>query len=125
MKFSYIALAALVVGASLFGQGLVKFALNQVAASNASQGGATLMVTIGRTLANPWFWSGFAAMSVGAVLYFVLLYFADFTRALPIMGGIAYLVIPVYGHFVLKESVTIPQLAGLVLLIAGILLLRK
>ncbi len=125
MKPGHVALAALVVLLSLAGQGLVKLALNDARAADAATTNSGVLPIVRQVLMSRWFYAGFATMAVGVVLYFVLLYTTDFTRALPVMGAIAYLVIPVYGYFVLRETITVPQYVGLLLLVAGIFLLRR
>ena len=125
MKPVHIALAALVVLLSLTGQGLVKLALNDARAADAATTNSSVLPIVREVLLSRWFYAGFATMAVGVILYFALLYMTDFTRALPVMGAIAYLVIPVYGYFVLREPITIPQCVGLFLLVAGIFLLRR
>lgn len=67
---------------------------------------------------------GLLLMGVSKTFYLLLLYFSDFTRALPVMGVIAYILIPLYGIFFLKETLSLCQIGGLILLVAGILLMR-
>ena len=125
MKLVQFILAFLVVCVSLAGQGLVKAALNKVRSAAATQDAPGLFGIVLHLLPNPFFLSGLFVIGVGACLFFTLLYTTDITRALPVMGGLAYIVLFIYGHFLLGEQISSYQIVGLAFLTVGTFLLTK
>lgn len=125
MKPSEVLLLLAVVLISLAGQALVKLALRRVRVEVEASGTSGLGSIVTTTLTSPLFYFGLATIVIGACVYFTALYTVDVSRALPVMGGISYIVIFFVGHNLLREPVSPAQVAGLVLLVAGTLLVAR
>ncbi|MCM2314002.1 MAG: EamA family transporter [Thermoanaerobaculia bacterium] len=125
MKPSEILLLLAVVLISLAGQALVKLALRRVRDEVEATGASGFGSIAATTLGSPLFYLGLATIVFGACVYFTVLYTVDVSRALPVMGGFSYIVIFLIGHNLLREPVSPVQIAGLVLLIAGTLLVAR
>jgi drug/metabolite transporter (DMT)-like permease len=117
-----IILAAFIVIISLSGQATIKAGLNHVSREATTGWSVARVLSI---ILNPFIISGFLLMAISAVCYLWLLRYTDFTRALPIMGAMVYLLIPVYGYVFLREVMSARQLVGLGLLLISIFLMRK
>ncbi len=110
-------LALLVVTVSLTGQGLAKVTLNQ--ARIATTGNPDVASVVHFVILSPLFWVALCVIGLGAVIFFTLLYTTDISRALPVMGGISYIMLFAFAHFYLGEVISVRQCFGLCLLFAG------
>jgi multidrug transporter EmrE-like cation transporter len=63
---------------------------------------------------------GLACCGAGMASWLFVLSQADLSRALPILGGLAYLLLFILGRFLLKEETTGLQFLGILLIFAGI-----
>ncbi len=74
-------------------------------------------------LVSPHIVAGLALSGVGAVCWLYVLASCELSRALPLLGGLAYLALFVIARFWLGERTTWIQLGGLALLVLGMYLL--
>ena len=125
MKLFQLILTAVIVLVSLGGQFFVKVGLNNTKMQISSQYNVSTLFVIYRIITNPSFLIGFTMMVVSAVLYLSLLYTTEISRALPVMGGMAYLLIFLGAHFFLREAISLWQILGLCFLLLGIVLTAK
>ncbi|NMC62779.1 MAG: EamA family transporter, partial [SAR324 cluster bacterium] len=102
-----------------------KIALNKVRLAVVAEGDPGLWDIVLHLLPNPYFIGGLFVIALGACLFFTLLYTTDISRALPVMGGIGYIIVFVYGHFLLGESINSYQIVGVLLLTIGTFFLTK
>lgn len=77
-----------------------------------------------RLLTIPWLYLGGALYASSLVLWLVVLSKLELSRAYP-MVSLGYLVTFALGAFLLKESVSMPKLLGLVLIMGGVVLLAR
>ena len=77
---------------------------------------------LGRVLRSSYFWLGTATSGVGFFSFLYVLTRFQLGRALPILGGIAYVVMFVVGRVWFRESTTWWNVAGIVLIIFGLYL---
>lgn len=117
-----IALAALIVVVSLAGQATIKAGLNDIAKAPSENWTFSRVLIAGL---KPLILTGFLLMTISAISYLWLLRTTDFTRALPVMGAIGYILIPIYGYVFLREVMSARQFAGIGLLLISIFLMRK
>lgn len=125
MKLSQVILTSIIVLVSLAGQFFVKVGLNNAKMQADCQYDGSSLFIICRIITNPSFLIGFAMMVVSALLYLALLYTTDISRALPVMGGMAYFLIFLAAHFFLREAISVLQVLGLCFLLLGIVLIAK
>ena len=125
MKLFQFILTAIIVLVSLVGQFFVKIGLNNAKMQANTQNEVSTFSIIYRIITDPSFISGFSMMVVSAVLYLSLLYCTEISRALPVMGGLAYFFIFLGAHFFLKETISMWQVLGLCFLLLGVALVAK
>ena len=125
MKPFQLILTAIIVLVSLVGQFFVKIGLNNTKMLAHSQYQMSTLYIIYKIIINPFFIIGFLMMVVSAVLYLVLLYGTEISRALPVMGGLAYFFIFLGAYFFLKETISLWQVLGLCFLLLGIALVAR
>ena len=73
---------------------------------------------------SPVVWSGLVLFGMSAVVWLVVLSRASLSFAYP-FASLSYVLILVLGHFVLNEQVTPLRLAGVALIIAGVVLVGQ
>ena len=66
--------------------------------------------------------AGIALCGVGAICWVYVLSRFELSRALPIMGGLAYVAMFFIGRFILREPTNWVNLGGILLIIAGLYL---
>lgn len=66
--------------------------------------------------------AGVALCGVGAICWVYVLSRFELSRALPIMGGLAYVAMFFIGRFILREPTNWVNLGGILLIIAGLYL---
>ena len=125
MKPFQIILTAIIVLVSLAGQFFVKNGLNNIKMQANTQYDMSAFYIICKIITNSSFIVGFSMMVVSAVLYLSLLYSTEISRALPVMGGLAYFFIFLGAHFFLKETISMWQVLGLCFLLLGVALVAR
>lgn len=68
---------------------------------------------------------GFGLASIGAVLYLLLLSRTDLTIAMPVMGAVGFLVLPVIGRVFLQETASPGRIAGIVIIAIGMIIVAR
>ncbi len=85
---------------------------------------ATLHADFVNVFTNPWIWLGIVSMLLFLVAFMLVLSWADFSYILPASASM-YVLIPLLGHFLLGESVTIPRWLGIGLIGVGVVLVGR
>lgn len=117
-SFIFIFLTNLLFAASSV---LFKIATNHVGKIELTS--ITSLVSVaGRLIVSPYVIGGIAASSAGTICYFVLLSRFNLSIVYPLLS-IAYLFVAVAGVFFLKESISIPNWLGIILICAGVALI--
>ena len=62
---------------------------------------------------------------LGAVFYLVVLSKTDFTVAFPIMGAIAFMLLPFIGKFFLQEAITPLRVVGTIVIGLGMIMVAR
>jgi multidrug transporter EmrE-like cation transporter len=107
---------------SLSGQSLLKKGLTGVLQGAHPSPSVFVTEYLGKVLCSSWFWLGTATSGVGFFCFLYVLSRFQLARALPIMGGIAYVIMFVVGRVFFRESTTWWNFAGIVLIICGLFL---
>lgn len=71
--------------------------------------------------AKPVIWFGFGSMAVGFMLWLTALAGADLSIVSP-LGSMQYILVLISAHFFLGEKITLPKLAGTLLIAVGVVL---
>lgn len=115
----------LTLGFSLGGQALLRLGVTRT----VSALGVTPDVLFRRHLLDllfsPLVIAGGVLSVVGAVCWLYVLAHYELSRALPLLGGMGYLVLFVVGRFWLSEKTSWLQLLGILLLVAGMFLITR
>jgi len=69
--------------------------------------------------ANAWIWLGIVSMLLFLAAFMLVLSWADFSYVLP-ASAMMYALIPLLGHFLLRERVTVPHWIGIALISTGV-----
>ena len=85
---------------------------------------ATLRFLFVAVFSSVWIWLGIISMLLFLGALMLVLSWADFSYVLPATAAM-YAVVPLLGHFVLGESVTVLRWAGVALICAGVLFVAK
>ena len=107
---------------SLSGQSLLKKGLTQVLQGAQPTPSVFVRDYLARMLSSSYFWLGTATSGVGFFCFLYILSRYQLGRALPIMGGIAYVIMFVIGRVWFREQTTWWNFAGIVLIICGLVL---
>jgi len=78
----------------------------------------------GRFLSVPWLYLGGASYAASLVLWLVVLSKTELSRAYP-MVSLGYLVTFALGAILFRESISIPKVCGLLLIMVGVVLLAR
>ena len=62
---------------------------------------------------------------IGAVLYIIVLSQTDLTTALPILGALGFLVLPIVGRVFLNEVIGYERLIGIIIIAIGMILVAR
>jgi drug/metabolite transporter (DMT)-like permease len=73
---------------------------------------------------SPWIWLGIVSMLLFLGALMMVLSWADFSYVLPATAAM-YAIVPLLGHFVLRESVTSLRWTGVALICAGVLFVAR
>lgn len=112
-----------VLALSLSGQALMKKGITQIGMITLE---ALMQNPLGRAcamLTNPLIIMGLFLAAIGAFLWLIVLSRADLGYALPLLGGLAYLLIPFISWLFLGEQLTVYRVLGILFIGGGVLLL--
>jgi drug/metabolite transporter (DMT)-like permease len=85
---------------------------------------ATLHAVFVKVFASLWIWLGITSMLLFLAALLLVLSWADFSYVLPATASM-YVLIPLLGHFLLGESVTILRWLGVALICLGVVLVGR
>lgn len=85
---------------------------------------ATLHTAFIAVFSSPWIWLGIVSMLLFLGALMLVLSWADFSYVLPATAAM-YAVVPLLGHFVLREQVTAVRWTGVALICAGVLFVAR
>jgi uncharacterized membrane protein len=74
-----------------------------------------------KLLASPWILSSFLATCVAALAYLLALQRLELSRAYPVMS-LSFLLVLVFSALLFSEALTVPKVAGIALVLAGLFL---
>ena len=87
--------------------------------------GGTFIQTVSRATAQPMVWIGVVSFGLALVCYSVVLSKLNLSIAYPLMVSLGLIIVILASYFFLAESISIVQIAGFVLIIAGVWLVSK
>ncbi|MFT6433750.1 MAG: multidrug transporter EmrE-like cation transporter [Candidatus Azotimanducaceae bacterium] len=119
---SYIPLILFTVLTNFGSQILLKKGMTTISPFDISLPG--VLGAMGNILLNPYVVSGLVVMVISMGTHLVVLSKVDISFAYPFLG-LSFVLITLYGHFVLNESVNIWRIAGVVLIVSGVSLVAK
>ncbi|MGD1156773.1 MAG: hypothetical protein ABSA41_13180 [Terriglobia bacterium] len=85
---------------------------------------AALHAVAVKVFASLWIWLGITSMLLFLAAFLLVLSWADFSYVLPATASM-YVFIPLLGHFLLGESVTILRWLGVALICLGVVLVGR
>jgi multidrug transporter EmrE-like cation transporter len=115
----------LTLGFSLAGQSLLRVGVTRRLAQSGLAVDELFRRHLLELLFSPHIFGGFALSGIAAIAWIYVLAQYELSRALPLIGGLAYLALFAIGRFWLGERTTWVQLAGLGLLILGMYLVAQ
>ena len=107
---------AAVVLLTVYAQLVIKW---QVGTSGTGDAAATRLVGLLRLLANPWVISAFVAAGVAALCWMLALTHYELSKAYPFVG-LTFVVVLLAGPLFFGEALTIPKVAGTLLVVSGL-----
>lgn len=113
------AIALLSIALSAIAQLLMKTGMMGLRASDMST--VPLLVA---TATNPYIVGGFAAYGIGAILWLKVLSRADLSLAYPLVS-LGFILVALLSWLVLGERITTGRIAGMALIIAGVLVMGR
>ena len=119
---SYIPLILFTVLTNFGSQILLKKGMTSISSFEISLPG--VVGAMGNILFNPYVFSGLVVMVISMGTHLVVLSKVDISFAYPFLG-LSFVLVTLYGHFVLHESVNIWRIAGVVLIVSGVSLVAK
>jgi multidrug transporter EmrE-like cation transporter len=108
---------------SLIGQVLLKKGVMQSLAGAKPSVGEFVTLHLLRLLATPFVIAGVVLCGMGALCYLYVLSAYDLSKALPILGAMAYIAIFFVGRLYMKEQASWVNFAGIVTIIVGLYLI--
>ena len=98
----------------------------------AASAGATLLIKMSQQAASGWTlvrlgWlaGACAAYGIGFVCYAIALQRLQMSLAYPVMVAITMVLVAIAGYFALQEALTVPKLAGMLLIALGAFVLAR
>jgi len=76
-------------------------------------------------LSQPAFWGGICLFGLALVAYSVVLSRLNLSIAYPIMVSLGLIIVVLVSYFLLKEPITVIQILGFVLIIAGVWMVAR
>lgn len=117
-----VALILATVTASACAQLALKLGMTSPAVTAAlPQGGANLMIAVA---SSPLVWAGLAIYGMSVAVWLWILSRVDLSLAYPFVG-VSFIVVMLFGIFLLQESVTPLRIAGTILIAAGCILVAR
>lgn len=113
-------IALISIALSSVSQVFFKKCVDSVVAQKAD--GALEMIKLG--MANTNLWYGMLCYLVSLFLWFYVLAYMELSKAFPLVS-IGYILVFVFSYFFLNEAITFYKIAGVTLIIAGVLFIIK
>jgi multidrug transporter EmrE-like cation transporter len=102
---------------------MLKHGMNMTSTHKTSESGVVLLMSVIRSIANPWVFLGFACYGVSSIIWLMILKKIPLSTAYP-MISFSYVVVVLLSSLILKERVSWPvTVAGLTLIIGGVSLI--
>ena len=114
----YLYIAATVLF-TVYGQLIIKWEVNRAGA--LPEAPSELPMFLFRLLTSPWVLSGFVAAFLASVAWMAALTKFQLSYAYPFVA-LTFVLVVLAGSFVFDEPISVPKLAGLALIVAGITL---
>ena len=114
MSYAYVFLTIFL---TVYGQIAIKWQVAAAGPFPADPQGKVLFLA--KLLLNPWVMSALAAALLAAVSWMAAMTKLDLSHAYPFMS-LAFILVLVFSALIFHEPVTLPKVAGLVLICAGI-----
>jgi multidrug transporter EmrE-like cation transporter len=105
---------------SLGGQMMLKTGLTRLMDQQPRSLATFITEHLGRVLLSAWIWGGVVMCGLGLICWLLVLSMFELSRALPILGGMAYIALFILGRMVLREETSWVHLLGIVLIVTGI-----
>ncbi len=118
----YKILLFIAIGINVTAQILLKTSLQGL---DLIESGHTVQSKIKSVAMNPFFWGAVFLYGTGFLMYSAVLSKLELSRIYPVASATTILLIFIISILFVHESVTIPKIIGLVLCLAGILLILK
>ena len=115
MSYAYVFLTIFL---TVYGQIAIKWQVAAAGPFPADTHGKVLFLA--KLLVNPWVMSALAAALLAAVSWMAAMTKLDLSHAYPFMS-LAFILVLVFSALIFHEPVTLPKLAGLALICAGII----
>lgn len=119
---SYIPLILFTVLTNFGSQILLKKGMTSIKPFDMSLSGA--LGASGSIVFNPYVISGLAVMVISMASHLMVLAKVDISFAYPFLG-LSFVLVTLYGYFVLSEPVNIWRIAGVLLIVLGVSLVAK
>lgn len=114
--YAYIGITILL---TVYGQLVVKWQVNLAGAPPATNGDMAMYLL--RLVLNPWVLSGFAAAFLASVFWMAVLTRFQLSYAYPFVA-LTFVFVVAAGGLIFGEPITVPKIAGLALIVGGIML---
>ncbi len=125
MTLQQLAYFAATLAFSLSGQALIKVGVTRVVAGHKPSALEFASRYLLPALLSGHVIVGLLASAVGVLFWMYVLSMFELSRAIPILGGIAYVLLFIVGRFVLHEQVSWLHFAGICLIVLGLVLLSQ
>ena len=107
---------------NVIAQFLLKYGMNQVGLIETNK---NILLKLRPVLLNPYFWGGVLFYGASFLVYSVVLSKLELSKAYPVSSVGAIILVVMVSILFLNESVTAAKIIGLILLIAGIIIVFK
>jgi uncharacterized membrane protein len=107
---------------TVYGQLVLKWQIG--GAGPMPDGGADKLLFLFRQFLNPWIISGFASAFLASLAWMAAMTRFDLNYAYPFMS-LAFVIVMVFSVLFLGESVTVPRVAGTLLVMAGLIVIAR
>ena len=120
-----ILLICLVLILSLSGQSLMKKGVTQIGVITLASLRQEFFPLLWRIISNRYVLSGVFLAGIGAFLWLIVLSQANLSYALPILGALAYIVLPIISWLFLGEKVSLLRWFGTGIICVGIIIVAR
>jgi uncharacterized membrane protein len=107
---------------TVYGQLVLKWQIG--GAGPMPDSGADKLLFLFRQFLNPWIISGFASAFLASLAWMAAMTRFDLNYAYPFMS-LAFVIVMVFSVLFLGESVTVPRVAGTLLVMAGLIVIAR